>query len=113
MRLGSVAAAPFAGDQFAAMYVGATRVPTVPGKPAITGVVFDSVNNYDTVSWDAPSSNGGSAITAYKLYTDGVYDATAQIDLFAANSGALAGEYQVSAVNAVGEGPLSAPFTVT
>ena len=112
-RLGSIAAAPFLGDQFVSLYVGATRVPTVPGKPTITGVVFNSANNYDAVSWEAPSSNGGSAITAYKLYADGVYDATAQIDLVSANSGALAGEYQVSAINAVGEGPLSEIFAVT
>jgi len=106
-RIGSALAAPFVGDQFVSLYVGATRVPTVPGPPTITNVSPYPGGFYDSVFWNAPANNGGSAITAYKLYSEGEYDAGAQIDLFSANGSINNGVYQVSAVNAVGEGPLS------
>lgn len=106
-RLGSIAAAPFLGNQFVSLYVGATRVPTVPGKPTITNVSPYPGGFYDSVYWNPPANNGGSPITAYKLYSEGEYDSGAQIDLFSANGSINNGYYQVSAVNAVGEGPLS------
>jgi hypothetical protein len=111
-RLGSVAAAPFVGDQFVSLYLGATRVPTVPGKPTI---VF--VDPYDgdipgyPVLVTPPANSGGLEITAWKVFTDGVQanpqlvtpgdpDVTIYV-LANEESGQL---IQVSAINAVGEG---------
>jgi hypothetical protein len=111
-RIGSVPAAPFVGSEFVSLYLGATRVPTVPGKPVITSAVADA---FTEIYWDAPSNDGGSAILSYKLYVDGALDSVAQIDLFGANSllGHADSEARVSAVNAIGEGPLSNPVVVT
>jgi hypothetical protein len=111
-RLGSVAAAPFVGDQFVSLYLGATRVPTVPGKPTI---VF--VDTYDgdipgyPVSVTPPANSGGLGITAWKVFIDGVQqnpqgvgpgDPDVTIYIVAnEESGQL---IQVSAINAVGEG---------
>ena len=111
MFSGNLAAAPFVGDQFASMYVGATRVPTVPGKPTITSAVADA---FTEIYWDAPANDGGSAILSYKLYVDGILDSGAQVDLFGANSliGEADAEARVAAVNAIGEGPLSDPVVI-
>ena len=111
-RLGSIAAAPFLGDQFVSLYLGATRVPTVPGRPTITSAV--ETGFYTEVAWAAPVSDGGSTVTAYRVYVNGLQADSAQQDLFGANTtDAAAGDIvQAAAINSVGEGPKSEPFEV-
>ena len=101
----------------AAVYLGSEQVwsaVSVPGAPTITSAAFSSGDT--TVVVDAPVSDGGSSITGYKFYFDGL-EATpddVQTDViyifYADYSGQDA---EVSAVNAVGEGAKSDPVTVT
>lgn len=83
---------------------------TVPGAPTIT---FAEDGNY--ANWTAPASDGGSAITAYKFYVNGVWDgANYGSEGFESVDPVNTGQVvEVSAVNAVGEGPKSAPVTVS
>jgi hypothetical protein len=121
-RLGSVAAAPFLGGEFVSLYLGAERVPTVPGKPVIVQATFVGLEGVDCeVFFNAPSSDGGSAIVDNKIYWNGVEVSFIEIDedgvvadfLATIELGDVGDVVRISAVNAVGEGPLSAPFTVT
>jgi hypothetical protein len=80
--------------------------PTVPGAPTITSAVESF-----SVFWTTPST-GGSPLTGYRLYVNGSlleFDewATESEDSYSAGS-----VLQVSAVNAVGEGPKSAEVVV-
>lgn len=99
---------------------------TLPGAPTILDSHYDGSFFVYTL-WSAPSSDGGSAITQYRLYYNGgsVPRATVSPSLPQGNPGGeasfIAGTEErptgtqvvrVSAVNAVGEGPLSAPFVV-
>jgi hypothetical protein len=94
------------------VFLGTVAVQTVPGAPEIEMAEWsgDSTN----VEHNIPS-DGGSAITAYKYYFDGAeYTPTSTeegIGYFAGEdySGLVA---EVSAVNAIGEGPKSTPYTV-
>ncbi|MDA0969338.1 MAG: hypothetical protein O3A60_02750 [Planctomycetota bacterium] len=98
-------------------YLGDTLVAaTVPGAPTITSATYSSFGAGNTaIIYTAPSDNGGSAITGYKFYFDGVLTEPTSITS-SANfqsqdyTGAVA---EVSAVNAVGEGAKSDPVTVT
>ena len=97
-------------------YLGDTLVAaTVPGAPTITSATYGAAPPATSVGFSAPADNGGSAITGYKFYFDGVLTEPTSITS-SANfqsqdfTGAVA---EVSAVNAVGEGPLSDPVTVT
>ena len=90
--------------------------PTVPGAPTISQAFYDPTDGGTNVSWQAPTSNGGAAITAYRVYFDGEYVTPDIISSstyyrFEANFRDLGVE--VSAVNVVGEGPRSAPELVT
>jgi Domain of unknown function (DUF4082)/Fibronectin type III domain/Bacterial Ig domain len=92
--------------------------PTAPAAPgAPTGASAKAGANSATVSWTAPASNGGSAITNYKVtpYLNGT---TAQSPTTVGNvtsttvSGLTAGSsytFTVIAVNAVGSSPESSP----
>jgi hypothetical protein len=110
MRLGSVAAAPFVGDQFVSLYLGATRVPTVPGKPSTD---FDGE---DFVI--LPVNSGGSAflIGNVNLYVNGVLEAQdGETFTQAKNYGFGFGPGDVLRAaweNEIGQGPLSDPFVV-
>lgn len=85
---------------------------TVPGAPTITTAVPGL-----PAEWTRPVDDGGADLTNYRLYIDGVWDgadysgnppSTQSVDV--ATAGTV---LRVSAVNAIGEGPLSAPVTVT
>jgi hypothetical protein len=113
-RIGSIAAAPFAGDQFVSLYLGAERVPTVPGAPTITSAFFTGSSSF--VAFTPPANDGGESITDYLVYVAGQLTAPDNIENNEAafNNQDLSGlAVQVAAVNAVGEGPKSAPVTVT
>ena len=85
------------------------RKPSRPGAPTIT-----LATEGDGVIWTAPVSNGGATIYEYRIYQDGYFlDAVPGSELawlYAASPGSI---YEVSAVNAVGEGPKSAPVVAT
>jgi hypothetical protein len=116
MRTGSVAAAPFVGDQFVSLYLGATRVPTVPGAATVASAIYLVGDGFTEAGSNAPANDGGSEITGYVWYRDGVPVAPDEqpflggARFFADYSES---ELEVSAVNAIGEGPKSDPFTVT
>ena len=88
----------------------ASRVPqTVPGAPTIT-----LAQALATVVWTTPSS-GSSPLTGYRLYVVSAGNVLAEDAAWktSSNSGFSEGDViQVSAVNAVGEGPRSEPVTV-
>lgn len=71
-----------------------------------------TANQLDGLTWTKPASNG-AAITEYRIYENGaVTDVTAgdQTQWYTPSPG---GRYDVSAVNAVGEGRRSKPVTAT
>ena len=114
-RLGSVAAAPFRGDQFASLYLGATRVQTVPGPPEVSAEWDDSnLRVFAPVPVD-----GGSLILQYRVYVDGVVFDTVSapagnpfmLELSESES-QVGNSLRLSAINAIGEGPQSEPTTV-
>jgi len=108
-RIGSVPAAPFVGDQFASLYLGATRVPTVPGKPEWDGTPPASGGEFFYALLSSPSNDGGSEITAYRVFINEVLIGENPIlePLAVENELNDPGTYEiaVAAVNAVGEGP--------
>jgi hypothetical protein len=120
MRAGNVAAAPFVGDQFVSLYIGADRVLTVPSAPAITNVT--SADGQVSCDYAPPESDGGSAITAYRFFVNGDFVGEATEGIPQPGDAADNADEEtvpcepgdivrVSAVNAVGEGPKSDPFT--
>ena len=91
--------------------------PTVPGAPGLTATSGNAVAH---LTWTAPS-NGGSAITNYNLYrstssgTETLLTTlgnVASYDDTAVTNGTTY-YYKVSAVNSVGEGPLSTEASAT
>jgi fibronectin type 3 domain-containing protein len=88
---------------------------TTPAAPSI--VQAFSGNAQVTLGWTAPASDGGSPITGYNIYRANVYEGGGASLL--ASVGAVLGytdttaangslyTYEVSAVNAIGEGPHS------
>jgi hypothetical protein len=119
----------------AAVYLGSEQVwsaASVPGAPTSLGAF-----NEGRLFWNDPADDGGSPITGYKVYVTGtdvfsnVYsdtDVTSEgtINKPPEEEGSPSGdvewvsgvygidlEWRVSAVNAVGEGPKSAPLTAT
>jgi hypothetical protein len=94
-----------------------TTVPTVPQSLTATGG-----DSQVTLSWSAPTSDGGSAITAYKIYrgqsagTETLYASPAGTGTTYTDSAAVNGTpyyYKVTAVNAVGESALSNEASAT
>jgi len=119
-RLGSVAAAPFVGDQFASLYLGETRVPTVPGKPPTLNV--PDVGGGNVVVQIGVPNDGGSEITDYRVYVDSGFVESGTFEdpellserlLDVGGSLPPGASVTASAVNGIGEGPRSAPVTVT
>jgi hypothetical protein len=119
--------------EVAAVYLGSQEVwsavvPTEPGAPTDL-----AANNEGFLYFNAPASDGGALITGYRFYID-LFDPAYEdvTDDFVRQTGSpftfdgnqyaeqwFNGNYggtfniKVSAVNAVGEGPLSAPLEVT
>jgi fibronectin type 3 domain-containing protein len=93
--------------------------PTAPGPPTLTSATAGSGGI--GLIWTAPASDGGSALTGFRVYrSTGNGAPTLLADLGRVDSypdaGTTAGttyRYQVSAVNAVGEGPLSNVLSAT
>jgi hypothetical protein len=108
-RLGNVAAAVFLGDQFVSLYLGAERVPTVPGRPEWDGTPPASGGDGILFPFLAPADDGGSEITGYNVYVDDelITDNQDPGQLFVDWTFSVPGTYEiaVAAVNAVGEGP--------
>lgn len=89
-----------------------TGTSTVPGAP--TGVTATAGNGQATVTWSAPASNGGSAITSYKV-TSSPGGLTATTPNGTTTSATVTGltngtsyTFTVTAANSVGTGPASA-----
>ena len=86
---------------------------TIPGAP--TNVTANAGNTTASISWTVPASNGGSMITSYNLYVYNLTTSSAtEITGITSNPYTITGlidgdsyDFQVSAVNANGEGPLS------
>ena len=116
---GSLAEVSVYGTQLSAVrvaahYAAASAAVTLPGAPgSVTASAGDAAA---TVTWTAPASNGGGAITGYVVtpYIAGVAQA-AQTFASAATTEPVTGltpgtsyTFKVAAVNAAGTGPLSA-----
>jgi hypothetical protein len=90
-----------------------TAAPTAPGAP--TTVSATPGDGQATVSWSAPTSNGGSAITGYTVTSSpGNKTATTTGATSAIVSGLTDGTsytFTVTATNSVGTGPASSPST--
>jgi len=115
-RIGSVAAAPFVGGEFVLLYLGEERVPTVPGPPVITAVGIDPGEALTALNGNelsSPPNDGGSEITGYNLYANGVLTLSGNETPASWGLAEVTVEpgdiIRISAVNAIGEGPLSAP----
>ena len=97
----------------------ATPQAGVPGAPSLTAATGG--NGSVSLQWSAPASDGGSAITNYKIYRGSssgtetlltqVGNVTSFMDTGVANGSTY--WYEVSAVNAAGEGPLSGELSAT
>lgn len=91
---------------------------SVPGAP--TGANATPGNGQATVSWTAPTSNGGSAITGYRVtpyagstpLPERTFDASATTRAITGLTNNVGYSFRVQAVNAVGPGPQSAPTAV-
>jgi len=94
----------------------ASVTPAVPGAP--TGLTANAGNTEVSLSWIAPTSDGGSPVISYKVYIATVPGAprSATIDTTTATAGTVTGlvngttyYFMVTAVNAAGkESPFSA-----
>ena len=108
----TVIATNIAGNSPAAVSVSVTP-RTVPGAPTITSAVTATGGTVAIISFSPPASNGGSAITGYTA-TCGTLSATGSnspINLSGLPAGA--NNCTVTATNAAGTGPASAPASVT
>jgi titin len=90
-----------------------SAMATVPGAP--TGLTATPGDTNVTLNWTAPSSNGGSAITGYRVYR-GTSSGTLSVLTMMSNvltysdpnlTNGQRYYYRVTAVNTVGEGPRS------
>ena len=88
--------------------------PTVPGAPTIESA-FVAGNGGTDIEWQAPTSDGGAAITGYRVYFDDEYvtpDTIVGSTYYRFEGNFTGYSVQVSAINAVGEGPKSASQVV-
>lgn len=88
------------------------RKPSKPGPPTITAAFYDPGDGGTNVQWTAPASNGGAAITGYRVYFNDEYvtpDTIVGSTYYRFESNYAGYTVRVSAVNALGEGPKSTP----
>lgn len=92
---------------------------TAPVAP--TGATASATASAVTVSWTAPTDDGGTPITGYRIFRDGVKDPVATVGADATSAAITSvwpgdtAAFGVTAVNAAGESPesaLTAPVTV-
>jgi subtilisin len=95
------------------VWLGASAPATVPGQPSLTSATAG--NGQVALQWSAPSSDGGSGITNYKIYRgtssggETLFTTLGNVTSYT-NTGLTNGQtyyYKVSAVNGVGESTLS------
>src|SRR5229473_2258544 len=93
---------------------------TTPGSPS--GLTVTAGHSLVTLSWTAPASDGGSALTRYRVYdgtTAGFQDGTAATTSTGTSAtvtrltDGTTYYFRVAAVNAVGEGPASVEASTT
>jgi len=116
-----VTAVNSAGESGRSSESSATPTATAPGAP--TGLTASGGNGSVSLSWTAPSSNGGAAITKYNVYrgtSSGGEGSTPYAVVTSGTSYTDSGlsngttyYYQVSAVNSSGEGARSAEASAT
>jgi outer membrane protein assembly factor BamB len=73
-------------------------------------------DSYVYLTWDAPSDDGGTQIMNYRIYRDGIFLVEIGNVTYYNDTGLTNGQtysYNVSANNAVGEGPLSTETSAT
>ncbi|MCE7735752.1 MAG: hypothetical protein GPJ54_12790 [Candidatus Heimdallarchaeota archaeon] len=88
---------------------------TTPGTP--TGLTATKGNTFVDLIWNAPADTGGSGLSDYKIYRDGIPIATiSSVTTIYNDTGLINGNtysYTVSAINANGEGSESASDNAT
>ena len=92
----------------------ATITPTVPGAPTIEAAFVSGGGGTD-IEWTAPTSDGGAAISGYRVYFNDEYvtpDTIVGSTYYRFESNYTGYNAKVSAINAVGEGPKSASQVV-
>ena len=92
---------------------GLAHLPALPPGPAIN-VTAVAGSGEATVSWDAPASDGGSAITQYTVTSDpdrltAVVDSSTLSATVTGLAGGIAYTFTVTATNAAGASEASAP----
>ncbi len=105
----TVTATNAGGESDPSNTVQATPQPSVPGAP--TNVAATPGDTIVDLTWTAPSDDGGSQITGYIVFRDGIAAGTPAGPSFQ-DSGLMNGTtyaYTVAAVNARGTGPASSP----
>jgi hypothetical protein len=97
---------------------GTTPPPTQTAPSAPTGLTATSGDASVALTWQPPSSNGGSAITGYNVYRAPGSGSMAKLTTVSSTSytdkavtNGTTYSYAVKAVNAVGEGPASSSVT--
>jgi fibronectin type 3 domain-containing protein len=109
---------PAPGSTFYGLMMGVV-IPTVPGTP--TNLSATPGNAQVALAWDAPVSTGGSAVTGYNVYRSTAESGTfalisSPLGLNYTDTGRTNGQmywYNVSAVNAIGEGAKTALVSST
>ncbi len=110
----TVAAINSVGTGAASAQSNAVTPATVPGAPTIGTATFGNASA--TVTWTAPASNGGSAITGYVVtpYKAGVaqtaqtFNSTATTETVTGLTNGSSYTFKVAAINSVGTGAQSA-----
>ncbi|MBI0583910.1 MAG: fibronectin type III domain-containing protein [Methanomassiliicoccus sp.] len=94
-----------------------------PGRPGVVqGLQCASGLDSISLSWNAPSSDGGEAITGYQIYRstvsgeEGLFGATGPTTLAFVDADVVAGQqyfYQVTAMNSIGESARGSEGAIT